>query len=289
MRPVNLIPKEERRGEAAPSRTGSLSYLVVGVLAAAVLAVAVTVLLNNSISDKEAQVAELEQRESETAARAETLAPFAEFQQIKDARVQTVNALADSRFDWERVMIELSKVLPARVWLTNLTGTVSPEVQVADSAGSNLRAGIEGPALELVGCAASQRDVARLIAAVGDIDGVTRVAAGKSEKPDSAPTTTGEGQEQTTDECRTRRFITKFELVAAFDAVEIPDGAPPPAPPGATTPEPEATPAAEGSAAEGNDGGVGEAQQQEAAARESVERADKRVDKARSIASGGAG
>ena len=30
----------------------------------------------------------------------------------------TVTSLADSRFDWERVMRELSLVLPADVWLT---------------------------------------------------------------------------------------------------------------------------------------------------------------------------
>ena len=34
MRPVNLIPPEERRGERAPMRTGPLSYVVVAVLAA---------------------------------------------------------------------------------------------------------------------------------------------------------------------------------------------------------------------------------------------------------------
>jgi len=32
MRPVNLIPAEERRGDAAKSRTGPLAYVLVGVL-----------------------------------------------------------------------------------------------------------------------------------------------------------------------------------------------------------------------------------------------------------------
>jgi Tfp pilus assembly protein PilN len=289
MRPVNLIPPEERRGEAAPSRTGALSYVVVGVLAAAVLAATVTVLLNRSVSDKEAEVAELEQRESETAARAASLAPFAEFQQIKDTRVETVDALAESRFDWERVMIELSKVIPSRVWLTNLTGTVSPEVSVKEAANMSLRSGVSGPALELVGCAASQRDVARLIAAVGDIDGVTRVSAGKSEKPDSGAVAADQSQKATT-ECRTRNFITKFELLAAFDAVEVPEGAVPATPPEPTAPAPEAASTSEGTpASDGSDGGVGGAEQQEAEARDSVANAKKKVEKAKNIASGGTG
>lgn len=289
MRPVNLIPAEERRGEAAPSRTGVLSYVVVGVLAAVVLAVTVTVLLSNSISDKEAEVADLEQRDSETAARAASLAPFAEFQQIKEARVETVDALANSRFDWERVMIELSKVIPPRVWLTNLTGTVSPEVEIEDGAKTALRSGVEGPALELVGCASSQRDVARLIAAVGDIDGVTRVSAGKSEKPDASAVSGDQAQPGST-ECRTRSFITKFELVAAFDAVEIPDGAVPPAPSAPTAPEPGAAPASNDQPGSGEpDGGVNEVEQKKAEARDSVAQADKKVEKAKNIASGGAG
>lgn len=43
MRPVNLIPPEERRGERAPMRTGSLSYLLVGALALVLGAVTVLV------------------------------------------------------------------------------------------------------------------------------------------------------------------------------------------------------------------------------------------------------
>ena len=59
MRPVNLIPPEERRGERAPSRTGGLAYVVVGVLAVALLAVVGVVLTDNSISENQTKVTEL--------------------------------------------------------------------------------------------------------------------------------------------------------------------------------------------------------------------------------------
>lgn len=283
MRPVNLIPPEERRGDSAPSRTGALSYIVVGALAFAFLAVTVTALLGKSVSDKEAEVATLEEREAEAAARAQSLAPFAQFQQIKDARVETVNALAASRFDWERVMRELSKVLPAHVWLTGLTGTVSPDVDVEKASKVNLRADVSGPALELVGCARSQRDVARLIASIGDIDGITRVTAAKSEKP-ASETAGGGGGDKATSECRTRSFIARFELVAAFDAVEVPEGAVPPAPAEEATPEASPT---EGSS--GEDGGVSEVEQGREEARESVAEAEEDVKSAKKIAQGKSG
>ncbi len=76
MRPVNLIPPEERRGELAPLRTGVLSYVIVGVLGLALLGVVAIVLTGNSISEKESDLASLEARKlaaDQRAARARAL------------------------------------------------------------------------------------------------------------------------------------------------------------------------------------------------------------------------
>lgn len=126
MRPVNLIPPEQRRGAAAPSRTGSLSYVLVGVLAVVLIGVTASVVFGNKVSDRKDEVAVLEAKAAETSARAESLAAYTTFQGIHDARVETVTQLATSRFDWQRVLQELAKVLPRRIWLTNLTGSVGP-------------------------------------------------------------------------------------------------------------------------------------------------------------------
>jgi Tfp pilus assembly protein PilN len=237
VRPVNLIPADERRGQGTPTRTGPLVYVVLGGLVVALLAVVGMVTFSNRVADREREVAALEKRDAEVKARAQSLSAFITFQQIHDTRTQTLTALAQSRFDWERVLRELSMVLPERVWLVNVTGTAAPEVQVDVAAANPLRGEIDGPALELVGCARSQRDVARLISAIGDIDGVTRVTAAKSAKPTSE--VSEGGSTETTDECRTRNFITKFELIAAFDAIPAPPGAmvPPPQPEGGAEPE----------------------------------------------------
>lgn len=239
MRPVNLIPPEDRRGESAPTRAGGLAYLVVGVLSVILAAVIATSLFSKRVDDRTGEAAALEAEAQETEARASSLAGFVTFQQIHDARVATVDSLARSRFDWERVMRELAIVMPRHIWLTNLTGTVAPDVQVESAAGVQLRSSVPGPAIELVGCGRSHRDVARLIAALEDIDGVTRVTANRSEKQDTASTSTEEsGENSTTDECRTRMSIPKFEVVAAFDAVS----AVPSAPSDGTTPAPAVPP-----------------------------------------------
>lgn len=248
MRPVNLLPEgsaPRSGGISLPGGDNALGYVALGVLAAVLVAVLATVHFSNQIGEKQDEVAALQATEAEAKARAASLAQFTNFQTVRDSRQQTITALAESRFDWERVMRELSLVLPSRVWLTNLTGSVAPDITVENAADSSLRASVPGPALSLTGCARSQRDVARLISALEDLDGVTRVTVGESNKPDSAVTGSAAAEEDeanTSEDCRTRDFVTQFEAVAAFDAVAVPEGAEPTV---ATQPATTAPPATE--------------------------------------------
>lgn len=230
MRPVNLIPPEERRGEQAPLRTGPLPYFLLAALVAVLVGVTAMVLVGNQISDSKAEVAKLEDEDAVAAARAEKLAAYTEFRSMSEQRVATVQQLADSRFDWERVMRELSLVLPSDVWLVGLTATASPDISIegsgGGSSGASLRAQVPGPALELNGCASGQSAVAGFVTALKDIDGVTRVGVQSSELGEEEEAVssaevganTGSGG----DECRTRAFIAKFGIVVAFDAAPVP-------------------------------------------------------------------
>ncbi len=123
MRPVNLIPPEDRRGDKAPLRSGPLSYVVIGALALVLVAVLLMVTTSNDIADKEEQVAQLEADLETATAEAESLAPYAEFATLRVEREATIASLAQSRFDWERVMRELALVIPEDVTLTNINGS----------------------------------------------------------------------------------------------------------------------------------------------------------------------
>ena len=147
---------------------------------------------------------------------------------MSEQRVATVNSLADSRFDWERVMRELSLVLPSDVWLVGLTATAAPGVSVRGGGGGDsggMRAAVPGPALELAGCGKGQEAVAGFVTALEDIDGVTRVGVQASELPEEKKggEEGGGGSDDGGDECRTRKFIAKFEIVVAFDAAPVPE------------------------------------------------------------------
>jgi Tfp pilus assembly protein PilN len=274
MRPVNLIPSEHRRGDQAPARTGRVApYAVVGVLAAALAGVSLLVLTGNRISESKADLARAQQQSAALEARAERVAAYTAFRTVRDQRTTTVTSLANSRFDWERVLRELSLVLPPDVWLIKVTGTVAPGVSTQEGLDIAQRDTVPGPALELAGCATGQDAVAGLVSALHDIDGVTRVGVSKSELPELSETGTAAGS-GTADDCRTRDFIAKFEIILAFDEAPVAGTAPAPAP--LTTAS--ATSSGEPTATAGDSSGVAETRQQENASRQS---ADTQSEKAR--------
>lgn len=227
MDPVNLIPDDERRGDRAPMRTGATSYVLTGALALGVIMMIAMALTSKQISDGESDVQQLEQELAVATARAESLRAFTEFRTVQESRTTTIASLAQSRFDWERVLRELTLVLPSDAWLLTLSGTVSPSVQLEEGAEVQGRDSVPGPALEIIGCAVDQDAVAEFVAALEDIDGVTRVGLVSSAKADaaSADASSDAGTGGAIVDCRTRPNFYQFEIVVAFDAVPTPAAA----------------------------------------------------------------
>ena len=74
--------------------------------------------MSNQISDRKAEKSSLESQLSTAQAEADRTKSFADFAALQLSREQTVASLAQSRFDWERVLRELAIVIPHDVWLT---------------------------------------------------------------------------------------------------------------------------------------------------------------------------
>src|SRR5687767_7439052 len=155
MRPVNLIPANERRGDSSVSRTGPIAYMLIGLLVAVLGGVSALVLTGNQISDQKSELSSLEAEHAEEQARATELEAYTQFHAVRESRAMTVATLADSRFDWERVIRELSLVLPPDIWLSSLTATATPESGVEGGADVPGRDSVAGPALEIIGCGSS--------------------------------------------------------------------------------------------------------------------------------------
>lgn len=221
MRPIDLTPSEMRQGARAPMRTGPIPYILVGALVAVLAGVALLVTTGNQVTERETEVAQLKRENAAAQRQARRLTPYVQFQTLHEERLATVSSLADSRFDWERVIRELSLVLPADVWLTELNASASGAAEGGDS---GLSGSILGPSMELEGCTVGQESVARFVTALKDIDGVTRVAVASSELPSQAEGEVSSGGEESEggSECRTRKNIAKFSIVVAFDAAPVP-------------------------------------------------------------------
>jgi hypothetical protein len=85
--------------------------------------------------------------------------------------------------------------------------------------------GIDAPSMTISGCAATHDSVARFVAALRDIDGVTRVGLESSEKSTEdaaasggAPAPSGASTADSSGSCVD---ATTFKLIVAFDGVEV--------------------------------------------------------------------
>jgi|SRR5215218_4701445 len=191
MRAVNLLPNELRgAAPAAPSARpererveGVGVYVVLGALALCVAMLAAYVVASNNVKQKQSDLAEVTAQAETAVQAAAKLKPYADFEATAQARVETVRGLAAARFDWEQALRDLSRAVPGEVKLQSISGDMGLPGTTGGSA-DPLRGSIQAPAISLGGCAPTQTSVARLMARLRAVDGVTRVSLSKSEKPD---------------------------------------------------------------------------------------------------------
>lgn len=218
MKAVNLIPADARRGGTTDLRAlRGPGAAVVGVLGVALVLVVLYVVASNSVTSKQAQLANVRQELAQTQAEAASLAGYTKFAKLAQARVQTVREIVSSRFDWKRVLTDLSKVVPANTTLSSLSATVSPAAGTGGSSSSGgLRGDLPVPAFELQGCTTTQDDVARLMSRLRLINGVTRVTLASTVK--SGSTVTGSAVSSSSGSGGCKSNAANFDLVVFFQS-----------------------------------------------------------------------
>jgi Tfp pilus assembly protein PilN len=179
MRAVNLMPADVRSTRG--TRPSGPVYVLLGALAALVVLASLWAVANRQAGDRRAELNRANAQAAAAEARAGASKPYEEFARLAQDRLDTVTALARSRFDWAHAMREISRLLPADVWLTELGGasgatseTPSPSASVAPA-----------PTFKLDGCTRSQARVAQLMARLRAVDGVREVDLSKSQKPET--------------------------------------------------------------------------------------------------------
>ena len=143
MKPVNLLPESQRRRR--PEGGGNSSYLVLGVLVALLVMTALYVTTANKATSRANATAAASAEAEQLEARANELGAFGDFAQIKETRVASVRQLADARFDWERLMREVSRVLPSGGWFKTVNASTTGDLGESDeSVGSGPSATFDG-------------------------------------------------------------------------------------------------------------------------------------------------
>ena len=252
MRAVNLLPPDLQSGPKGPApavptgveNSGAGAFVVLGVLAFAVLALAAYVLAGNTVKDRKAELAAATAKSAAVTAQVDQLKPYADFESVANARVQTVKDLANSRFDWEQALRDLSRAVPSDVTIASLKGDLGTAA-AGGTSGSSIRGAITAPAITVTGCTYSQTKVAELMARLRNIDGVTRVSLTKSDKEATASDTAGTDRTapNATGYCG-KSDVPAFEMIAFFEGAAAVSAAPAPGAPAPTGATAAATPAA---------------------------------------------
>jgi|HubBroStandDraft_2_1064218.scaffolds.fasta_scaffold00113_30 hypothetical protein len=202
MRAVNLLPVEQRTGQSVGAgRSQGGAYAVLALVGGVALMAFLYGQAKHQVSSRRAHAAALTAQAQQAQAAAERLAPYTSFVALRDQRMQAVETLIASRFDWAHVLHEFGRVLPSDASISSLTGTIgssataTPSVSTAapstatpsTSTSSSASAASTAtpvasatppgsvPTFTLAGCATSQTAVALTLQRLRLIDGVKEV------------------------------------------------------------------------------------------------------------------
>ena len=116
-------------------------------------------LAGNTVKDRKAELAAATAKSAAVTQQVAALKPYADFETSPTPGSQTVKDLADSRFDWEQALRDLSRAVPADVTLGSLKGDLG-SAPAAGGGGSRMRGAITAPAIALDGLHHSPDEVA---------------------------------------------------------------------------------------------------------------------------------
>ncbi len=211
MRAVNLVPAEQRSGQpVGAGRSQGAAYAVLAIAGGLALMAFLYGQARHEVTSRRAQTASLTVKAQQAQAAVERLSPYTSFIAQREQRVQAVDALVDSRFDWAHALHEFGRVLPAQTSISTLTGTIgtsgaSGSASAAGAAGSSTGGAV--PSFTLAGCATSQSAVALTLERLRLIDGVKEVTLQSS--------TSGSAGSSASGGCSGRRAT--FSAMVTFD------------------------------------------------------------------------
>jgi hypothetical protein len=183
MRAVNLLPRDEGRKRRQPGAV-SLTAVLGGVLVTAVLC-GWFLMASSGVTDKRS---ELDARKAELLAIPLPESPDTSQSTLvaeKDARLEALGKALSARIAWDRILREVSLVIPDDVWLETMT-TGGPESSAAPPPPGQA-APSAGGSFSITGYTYSHDGVARLLARLSVIPHLQKVKLGSSQLDAEGP------------------------------------------------------------------------------------------------------
>jgi Tfp pilus assembly protein PilN len=150
----------------------------------------------HQVSDRKGKLASITEQTQRAQEAASALTPYTSFVALREQRMQAVEAVVDSRFDWAHAFHELGRVLPPDASISSIDGTVGaaaptvgpPTTTTATPAAAATSATPPGsvPTMTLGGCASTQAEVALTLQRLRLMDGVSAVSLQSSAKSNSS-------------------------------------------------------------------------------------------------------
>jgi hypothetical protein len=207
MRAFNLIPADERGGASlSAGKSGGSAFVVLGLLGVLAIFALLYGQASRQISSETAKIATLDTQAQAAQAQAAKLQPYVSFKTMHEQRVQAVDQLVDSRFDWAHAFHELGRVLPpGEVVLTSLTGTIASGTG-STAAGADTAAGASSKASAATGASAAAA-------------GSSSTSATSATPPGSVPTFTLSGC--ATNQAMVALTLTRLRLIDGVSEVTL--------------------------------------------------------------------
>jgi hypothetical protein len=220
MKAVNLIPTDQRRAQASGEHSGG-AYVVLGVLAVLLVMAVGYVVTANSVNNNTSEAKKAKQEADALEVKASELDSYTDFASIKEQRLAAVMTAAETRFDWERLMREISRVMPGGSWLqtteASVKGDTGDSAALATANPAEATTGPVTPTATFVGCTPKQSEVAKILVRLRSMHRVTDVELNESLQEQGV-------SDVTVDSCGP---LYKFDVTVTFapiDTAEAPRG-----------------------------------------------------------------
>lgn len=182
MRAVNLLPGDQadqgRKVPPLPVLVGCIGTVVISALLAVMFLSA-----SAGVAKKQRALEQIQAQYAAIPAPAPASPVVAELPQQRQTRVTALATVLGQRVAWDRLLREVSQVVPSDVWLVTLNAlapSIAPSSPATPAGGAQPQ-----QSFMVTGCTYSQDSVARFLSRLSVVPDLSNMTLGKSESSDS--------------------------------------------------------------------------------------------------------